>query len=197
MTVDPNSQPNRGGGDNNQRPEMVLARWSTRFWAWLVDFVIVNVALGVMFGILSMPMWFYGFANPRMMAMMPTYGNEWWWNNSGGFGGQFGFAISSLVFFAYWTYMESQHGGQSIGKMLLHIKTTNLEGKQADTRSIAISSFGKAFLLPIDVFFGWIFTNDKRQRLLRRAANTIVVKRAEDGDDDAGAARNAAKYLKD
>lgn len=71
--------------------------------------------------------------------------------------------------------MESK-AGQSIGKILLHIKTTNLEGKQADTKSIAISSFGKAFLLPLDVLLGWIFTNDKRQRLLSRAANTIVIK---------------------
>jgi hypothetical protein len=31
-------------------------------------------------------------------------------------------------------------------------------------------------LLPIDVFFGWIFTNDKRQRLFNRASDTIVVR---------------------
>jgi uncharacterized RDD family membrane protein YckC len=71
--------------------------------------------------------------------------------------------------------MESKTG-QSIGKLLLHVKTINLEGKQADIRSVAISSFGKAFLLPIDVILGWIFTNDKRQRIFSRAANTIVIK---------------------
>jgi hypothetical protein len=63
--------------------------------------------------------------------------------------------------------------------MLLRIKTTDLEGKPADAKSIAISSFGKAFILPIDVILGWIFTNDKRQRLLSRAANTIVIKTTE------------------
>jgi uncharacterized RDD family membrane protein YckC len=31
-------------------------------------------------------------------------------------------------------------------------------------------------LLPIDVLFGWIFTNDKRQRLFNRASDTIVVR---------------------
>jgi hypothetical protein len=31
-------------------------------------------------------------------------------------------------------------------------------------------------LLPIDVFFGWIFTNDKRQRLFNRASDTIVIR---------------------
>ena len=162
MTLEPKDKP-------SEQPEIVLASWGTRFWAWLVDFIIVNVALGILFAIVAMPIWFSGFTNPRMMEMMS---NGQWWNN---FGGPFSFAINSLVFFGYWVYMESK-AGQSIGKILLHIKTTNLEGKQADTKSIAISSFGKAFLLPLDVLLGWIFTNDKRQRLLSRAANTIVIK---------------------
>jgi hypothetical protein len=59
---------------------------------------------------------------------------------------------------------------------LLKIKTTDLTGNLAHVRSVAIQSFGKAFLLPIDVFFGWIFTNEKRQRLLNRGSSTIVIK---------------------
>jgi uncharacterized RDD family membrane protein YckC len=164
MTVEPTGKP-------NEQPEIVLAGWGTRFWAWLIDFIIVNVALGVLFAIVAMPVWLTGFMNPDMM------GNGQWWNNVGG---PFSYAITSLVFFGYWTYMESRYNGQSIGKMLLRIRTTNLEGKPADTKSIAISSFGKAFILPLDVLLGWIFTNEKRQRLLSRAANTIVVKMAED-----------------
>ncbi|WP_226987158.1 RDD family protein [Candidatus Nitrososphaera evergladensis] len=201
--MNPKNQPNgAAGGDRppTQNPEIILAKWSTRFWAWLVDFMVVNVALAVLFGLLSMPMWLYGFTNPGMIMMtrgmmtssLPYIGGEWWWN--GGFGGPFSFAISSLVFFAYWTYMESRHEGRSIGKMLLHIRTTNLEGNQADTTSIAISSFGKAFLLPIDVFFGWIFTNDKRQRLLSRAAKTIVIKTT---NDDNRSTQSTAKYLRE
>jgi len=173
MTLEPKDQPS---GEPRSQPEVTLARWSTRFWAWVVDFIIVNIALGVLFGILSMPMWLYGLANPRMMA--PIYGNDWW----NGFGGLFSFAMTSLAFFGYWTYMESRHNGQSIGKMLLHIRTTNLEGKPADVKSIAISSFGKSFLLAIDVLLGWIFTNDKRQRLLARAASTIVIKEEAESD---------------
>jgi uncharacterized RDD family membrane protein YckC len=85
------------------------------------------------------------------------------------------FAVQSLLFFGYWLYFESTTG-QSIGKKLLKIKTTNFAGNLADNRSVAIQSFGKAFLLPIDVFFGWIFTNEKRQRLFNRASDTIVIK---------------------
>ncbi len=161
------SEFDRGTSPSDGRTEITLTRWSTRFWAWLVDFIIVNVALGVLFAIVAMPIWLTEFMNPSMIS------NGQWWNN---IGGPFSFAINSLVFFGYWTYMESKYNGQSIGKMLLHIKTTNPEGKPADTKSIAISSFGKAFILPLDVLLGWIFTNDKRQRLLSRAANTIVIK---------------------
>ena len=60
--------------------------------------------------------------------------------------------------------------------MALKIKTTSLEGKTADLKSVAIQSFGKSFLLVIDVILGWIFTNDKRQRIFNRAGNTIVIK---------------------
>jgi uncharacterized RDD family membrane protein YckC len=175
------------GHDNSgpdRQSELTLARWSTRFWAWLVDFIIINVALGVLFAIVSLPVWFLGFTNQGMMNAMS---NGQWWNN---FGGPFSFAINSLVFFGYWLYMESKTG-QSVGKMLLHIRTTDLQGRTADAKSIAISSFGKAFLLPIDVLLGWIFTNDKRQRLLSRAANTIVIK-AHDASTD-----KSTRYVKE
>jgi hypothetical protein len=71
--------------------------------------------------------------------------------------------------------------GQSIGKMALKIKTTDLEGRTPDIKSAVIQSFGKSFLLVIDVAAGWIFTNDKRQRIFSRASHTIVVKEQGDG----------------
>ena len=71
------------------------------------------------------------------------------------------YTITSLIFFAYWIYFESTRG-QSIGKMALLIKTTELSGRTPDVKSAAIQSLGKAFLLPIDVILGWIFTNEKR-----------------------------------
>lgn len=162
-----------GGGERpSQGPEIVLARWSTRFWAWLVDFIIVATAAEILFSISYPPLSFsYGMQeNPALGAAK--------------------YALQSLMFFAYWTYFES-NTGQSIGKKLLKVKTTNLAGNMADVKSVVIQSFGKAFLLPIDVILGWIFTNEKRQRLLAKAADTLVIKVQEE------TAAEGVQYRKD
>jgi uncharacterized RDD family membrane protein YckC len=171
MTLEPKGQAN--GGQPSQGPEIVLARWSTRFWAWLIDFIIVTIAIEIIFSVAYAPLAFnQGIQqNPALGALK--------------------YAMQSLIFFVYWTYFESATG-QSIGKKLLKIKTTGLNGSLADVRSVAIQSFGKAFLLPIDVFFGWIFTNEKRQRLLSKAADTIVIKTKEISISD-----NGRRYVKE
>ena len=171
MTLEPKGHPNE---QPSQGPEIVLARWSTRFWAWLVDFIIVTIAIEIIFSVAYAPLAFnQGIQqNPALGAVK--------------------YAVQSLIFFAYWTYFESTTG-QSIGKKLLKIKTTGLTGNLADVRSVAIQSFGKAFLLPIDVFFGWIFTNEKRQRLLSRAADTIVIKTKE----EISISENGRRYVKE
>lgn len=46
----------------------------------------------------------------------------------------------------------------------------DLGGKSIDAKIAVIESFGKAFLLPLDVVLGWIFTNDRRKRIFNRAA---------------------------
>ncbi len=144
--------------DQQPQKKITLTSWNSRFWAWLIDFVIVMAAAEVTFAIAYAPFAFYqgwDINNPALGAVR--------------------FAVQSLMFFGYWTYFESRTG-QSIGKRLLKIKTTDLAGNIADVKSVAIQSFGKAFLLPIDVFFGWIFTNEKRQRLFNKASDTIVIK---------------------
>lgn len=144
--------------------EILFAKWSDRFFAWLVDFIIVQVALGVALAAVSFPFWF--------SADIERVGG---WFGPNPFDGPVRYAITSTAFFAYWTAFEST-SGQSIGKKLLRIKTVGLAGKSADTKSVAIQSFGKAFLLPLDVILGWIFTNEKRQRIFNRASDTIVIK---------------------
>ena len=54
-----------------------------------------------------------------------------------------------------------------------------------------VSSFGKSFLLPIDVVLGWILTNEKRQRIFNKLGDTLIVKIKESEDT------SDITYLKD
>jgi uncharacterized RDD family membrane protein YckC len=155
-----NNGPPAAPGDNVP-VEIRLASWVDRFVAWLVDFIIVSIGLGILFALIAFPFWIHHYGN----EMTIEYRNF----------GPSHYLLSSLVFFAYWTYFEFT-SGQSIGKRLLNIKTADLSGKRVDMKSAAIESFGKSFLLPIDVILGWIFSNEKRHRIFNKVSNTIVIK---------------------
>ena len=149
------------GGADNRPVEVILASWADRFVAWLLDFIIVSIGLGILFALLALPFWLSDNSND--MAVVPRNF------------GSFHYLLSSTAFFAYWTYFEHT-SGQSIGKRLLKIKSTDLSGKGVDIKSAALESFGKSFLLPLDVILGWLFTNNKRQRIFNKLSNTIVIK---------------------
>jgi uncharacterized RDD family membrane protein YckC len=163
-------------GEMGVPSNLVLASWTDRFLAWLIDFIIVSIGLGILFAALSLPFWFDNNMVRAYKSIEPLH-----------------YIISSVVFLAYWTCFEFKTG-QSIGKRLLHLKTTDLSGKLIDPKIAAIESFGKSFLLPFDVVLGWIFTNKRRQRIFSKISNTVVIKLKE--EDDYGAFNNV-KYLKD
>jgi uncharacterized RDD family membrane protein YckC len=179
----PSSTSGGGGSDTAAPKQILLARWVDRFIAWIIDFIIVNVAVWIVFGLVMASQSFLDM--DQMMVFDGDNGNEffferegpgagWWW--SGGFlSGTLSFLITSLVFFGYWTYFEYTRG-QSIGKMVMRIKTTDLYGNKPSLKSVMLESFGKSFLLVIDIILGWIFTDEKRQRIFNRAGNTIVIK---------------------
>jgi uncharacterized RDD family membrane protein YckC len=138
-----------------------LARWSDRFFAWLIDFIIVMIVFELLFYTSTFPLW--ADNNPL----------NWF---KGALDAE-SYAIRSLMFLAYWTYLESSMGGnQSIGKRIFRLKTVSIFGGSVNIRDALIESFGKSFLLPIDLILGWVFTNNKRQRIFNRASNTIVIK---------------------
>ena len=110
------------GPPSDSRAEINLAKWSTRFWAWLVDFIIVATAFEVIFAIAYTPLALFQGFNDMVPWITGTR-----------------YAVQSLMFFAYWIYFEST-SGQSIGKRLLKVKTTNMVGDLADVKSIAISA---------------------------------------------------------
>ena len=149
----------------NQPTQVTIARWSDRFFAWLIDYIIVFAGS---FAVFFVAIYAANFENLINNDFVYERTFEW--------------APISLVFFTYWIIIEYKTG-QSIGKMALHLKITNLSGENADLKSIVISSFGKSFLLPIDLILGWIFTNKKRQRIFNRLGDTIVIKLDESEKD--------------
>jgi uncharacterized RDD family membrane protein YckC len=152
------------GKERKESREIILATWGDRFLAWLIDFVLVSIALAVLFSAIAIPIWFFYYDNNDMAAARAYQSVQ-----------PLHYIISSAAFFGYWTYFEYS-SGQSIGKRLLKTKTVDLFGNRIDIKNSAIESFGKAFLLPIDVILGWIFTNNKRQRIFSKISNTIVIK---------------------
>jgi uncharacterized RDD family membrane protein YckC len=153
------------GGKESPPTELTLARWSDRFYAWLIDYVIIIGAAFVVF---------FAFFSATFFEKIMD--GDYMYSHT------FDYAPISIVFFLYWLILESKKG-QSIGKMALRLKITNLAGEPADLKSIAISSFGKAFLLPIDVIIGRIFTNQKRQRIFNKLGKTIVIKVKESDEE--------------
>ncbi len=144
--------------DPHQSSQIKIARWSDRFFAWLIDYVIVFAGAFAIFFVV-----FYASNFENLIYDDFQYESTFDW------------APISLVFLGYWIILEYKTG-QSIGKMALQLKITNLKGEKANLKEIVISSFGKSFLLPIDIILGWIFTNKKRQRIFNKIGNTIIIK---------------------
>ncbi|HJY14489.1 MAG TPA: hypothetical protein VJ225_00570 [Nitrososphaeraceae archaeon] len=46
------------GGEDNRPVEVILASWADRFLAWLIDFIIVSIGLGILFALILFPFWF-------------------------------------------------------------------------------------------------------------------------------------------
>ena len=136
-----------------------LAFWGERFVAWLIDTAIIDfalLALGAIF--------FWG--NPLRLL-----------NNGAGIGWSalFNLSSSGAIFFLYWLFMEGAFG-QSVGKMVMRLRITRLDGKPVTFLQSAIESVGKAFLLPLDVLLGWIFYPKRRQRIFNYLSETVVIR---------------------
>jgi len=135
-----------------------LAGWGDRILAYIIDMILAGIGLGILRAIVFLP----SLALGDMMGV-PNYVP---WSNWG---------FDNLFWFAYFLFMDLTYG-QSIGKMVMRIRVTNMEGGPIDITQAAIEAFGKAFLLPLDVILGWIFTNQRSQRIFTFLAKTIVVK---------------------
>ena len=97
---------------------------------------------------------------------------------------------TSVMFFLYWLILEYKTG-QTVGKKMFNLKITNNQGKKPSLIGVIISSFGKSFILPIDIILGLIITNEKRQRIFNKLGDTLIIKIKESETD------SDFKYIKD
>ena len=128
---------------------IVLSSWEDRFWAWLIDVLLMGI------------LWH------RILTVLKI--------DAFGLSGVF---LLAALLFIYWTVLEG-YRGQSLGKMLFNIVVTGPLGESFRFRDAALESFGKAFLVPLDCVACWFFFRKSRQRLFNRISNTIVIKRTE------------------
>ncbi|RMW39804.1 MAG: RDD family protein [Nitrosopumilus sp.] len=136
--------------------KIILAKWSDRFFAWLIDFIIISaISTGIIFAS-------FGSIDYELDE------SSFWIENGE-------YIPTSAIFFVYWVILEYKTG-QTIGKKILNLRSTNIYGRNPSLKAVLISSFGKSFLLPFDVILGWILTNEKRQRVFNKLGDTIVVK---------------------
>lgn len=155
--------------DPNLSSKIVIAKWTDRFVAWLIDFIIVSViTTSIIFA-------YYG------TIYYEFEGEGFWAENAQ-------FLPTSCIFLVYWIILEYKTG-QTIGKKILNLKVVDVSGDKASLKGIVISSFGKSFLLPLDTVLGLILTNEKRQRVFNKLGGTLVIKIKEDD--------NNFEYVKD
>ena len=160
-----------GMSESNESAKIIIAKWTDRFLAWLIDFIIISI--------ISASIIFASFGTINFETTEDVF-----WAES------IQYIPSSIIFFIYWVILEYKTG-QTIGKKILDLKVIDISGNKPCLKGIILSSFGKSFLLPFDVILGWILTNEKRQRTFNKLGDTLVVKiKSSDESSD-------AKFVKD
>ena len=136
--------------------DLLKATWGERLFAYLIDLVVLSV----------------------LVSWMSWPGCEWIPHSMGSWIPRWApysdFGFRNVIYFLYWALLEGIYS-QSVGKRLIGIKLTRLDGSPAGLGKAAIQSIGKAFLLPVDLVLGWMFPEAGRQRLFNRLSGTVVV----------------------
>ena len=128
--------------------ELELASIGERFLAFIIDSVLVGFVVGVVF-------WPGNLISPHVPFLDLGFRN--------------------MALFLYWTYTEGTTG-QSLGKKIMKIKVTDLQGEPIDISRSLYQAIGKAFLLPVDAIVGLMMYQEKEQRLFNHLSETIVVR---------------------
>ena len=154
--------------------EFRIASWTRRFFAYLIDNIVIELMLIVLFVILGMflPS---GFEYPGIFEPPEPVGNLLTVG-----------AVSSTVElgwaylavfpfrFLYWMYYEYRFG-KTVGKRMLQIKTVKIDGTRLSLVDAIVLTIFKTTVIPGDVLLVIIFLGKKKQRIANKVTNTIVI----------------------
>ncbi len=141
---------------DNDTAELRIGRWGRRFWAYVVDLLLVGCVTGSLFG------------GVDFMVVEDTSEDVGLW--------MIGWAIASSVFFAYFTILEWLTG-YTVGKRIFKLRVEDTAGNgRPRLEMLLISNFGKSYVMPLDVFIGLIAFRDTRQRAFAKLAGTVTVR---------------------
>ena len=149
----PEPDSDTGDAEANATKQLHLASWSDRFWAWLIDVLLVGAALSAI-----------GDAAGVFPVLTGDFPVTTPFLGANGFG-----------LWLYWTFLEGSRG-QSAGKTVMDITVTDEHGDPITFVEAAVESFGKAFVLPLDLLIGWFAMSGEYVRLFNRLSSTIVVR---------------------
>jgi uncharacterized RDD family membrane protein YckC len=149
----------------------VQNHWARRLIAFIIDAVIVSVALAIIAAIVAIP-FLIGSGFPTTTSTFPAWWAGWWgfWFGGAWFGG-----VSSLVLFVYFFLAEGVYG-RTIGKQIMGLRVERLDGKPLDFRSSLIRNVSKIswILLLLDVLVGLGMHGEMSQKWSDRFVGTKV-----------------------
>jgi len=94
-------------------------------------------------------------------------------------GGAFRLDLPNMILFLvlFWTYLTLLEGfsGQTLGKRILGLKVVRADSKRLFYDHAAVRNFGKAFLLPFDLLFGYRLKDKRFTRYFDKFAGTTVI----------------------
>ena len=130
-------------------PRVNMASWGERIIAWIIDMIALGIIITPI-KLLIAAAWPSFIWAPDYLRWIPFVD----------------IGMDQIIYFFYWTFLEG----------ILRIKVTQLNGEPIEIFHAAIASIGKAFLLPIDLFLGWIMYPNQNQRLFNHLSETLVIK---------------------
>ncbi len=152
---------------------LVIADWGSRFWAFLIDYLIVSAVSSTLSSLFVVIFGNWDWYSTGIWNPIP------WLFNLGPF---------SIFFFVYFILMEYYYG-QTLGKMVLNLEVVSqITGQRPTIQELAISTIGKTFFLPIDCIIGAIAKPenqipDLNQRFSQQLSKTVVIRQQKQKDE--------------